>query len=87
MPITRSAKKAHRQSLRRRAFNAARKNRVQGAVKSLKKIALTGDKKAAQKQMSLVQKALDKAVKAGTLNRNAAARKKSRLSKLLKKGS
>lgn len=85
MPITRSAKKAHRQAQRRGKFNAVRKERVATAVKSLKKLALAGDKKAAQKQMSLAQKAIDKAVKKGTLDKNAAARKKSRLSKLVKK--
>jgi small subunit ribosomal protein S20 len=85
MPITRSAKKAHRQSLRRQRFNAARKSAVSSAVKSLKKLAAQGDKKAAQKQMSLAQKALDKAVKTGALNKNTAARKKARLSKLVKK--
>lgn len=85
MPITRSAKKAHRQSLRRKALNAKRKEKAAGAVKDLKKIVSHGDKKAARAQMSLVQKALDKAVKKGTLNRNTAARRKSQLSKLVKK--
>ena len=85
MPITRSAKKAHRQSLRRQRFNAARKGAMASAVKSLKKVALQGDKKAAQKQMSLAQKAIDKAVKTGAMNKNTAARKKSRLSKMVKK--
>jgi small subunit ribosomal protein S20 len=85
MPITRSAKKAHRQSLRRARFNATRKNAMSSAVKSVKKLALSGDKKAAQAQLSLAQKALDKAVKTGALNKNTAARKKSRLSKLVKK--
>ncbi len=85
MAITRSAKKAHRRSQRRGKFNAIRKERVASAVKSLKKLSVAGDKKAAQKQLSLAQKAIDKAVKKGTLNKNTAARKKSRLSKLVKK--
>jgi small subunit ribosomal protein S20 len=85
MPITRSAKKAHRQSLRRARFNAARKGAMSSAVKGVKKLAVSGDKKAAQKQLSLAQKAIDKAVKTGAMNKNAAARKKSRLSKLVKK--
>jgi small subunit ribosomal protein S20 len=85
MPITRSAKKAHRQSLRRRAFNTKRKQAAATAIKGLKKLVAQGDKKAAGTQISLVQKAIDKAVKKGTLNKNTAARKKSRLSKLVKK--
>lgn len=85
MAITRSAKKAHRQSLRRRVFNAVRKDSASSAVKSLRKLIAAGDKKAARAQMSLVQKALDKGVKTGALDRNTVARKKSRLSKLVKK--
>jgi small subunit ribosomal protein S20 len=85
MPITTSAKKAHRQSLRKRAFNGRRKDKAAEAVKALKKLVTVGDKKAALAQMAKVQKALDKAVKGNTLKKNAASRKKSRLSKLVKK--
>ena len=85
MPITRSAKKAHRSSLRKRVFNMARKNEAQKAIKSLKKLVAAGDKKGAQALMPQVQKALDKAVKGNTLKKNTASRKKARLSKLLKK--
>lgn len=85
MPITRSAKKAHRSSLKKRKFNLARKNKVAAAVKSLKKSVAAGDKKDAQVKMREVQKALDKAVKGNTLSKNTASRKKSRLSKLVKK--
>jgi ribosomal protein S20 len=68
------------------------------AVKSFKKAVSLGDnpssraelttgqeKDAVQEAFRQVQKALDKAVKASTLNKNTAARKKSRLSKLIKK--
>jgi small subunit ribosomal protein S20 len=85
MPITQSAKKAHRQSLRRRKFNVVRKSKAMDAVKSLKKLIASGDKKAALAQMSTVQKALDKAVKGYTLNKNTVDRKKARLAKMLKK--
>lgn len=84
MPITKSAKKAHRQSLRRRKFNVARKSKAMDAVKSFKKLVASGDKKGAQAQMAVLQKALDKAVKGKTLNKNTASRRKSRLSKMLK---
>ena len=84
MPITRSAKKAHRQSLRRRSFNATRKANASDALKSFKKLVAQGDKKGAEKLLPSVQQALDKAVKKGTLDKNTVARKKSRLSKLLK---
>jgi small subunit ribosomal protein S20 len=84
MPITRSAKKAHRVSLRKRVYNVRRKEAVSNSVKSLKKLVLAGDKKAAQDKMREVQKSIDKAVKGNTLNKNTASRKKSRLSKLVK---
>lgn len=85
MPITKSAKKAHRASLRKRVFNMRRKDEVSKAIKSMKKLIATGDKKAAQALMPKVQKALDKASKGRTLNRNTVSRKKARLSKMVKK--
>lgn len=85
MAITRSAKKAHRSSLTKRTFNLRRKENVSKAVKSLKKLVAEGNKKEAQLKMSEVQQALDKAAKGNTIKKNTAARKKSRLSKLVKK--
>jgi small subunit ribosomal protein S20 len=85
MPITRGAKKAHRASLTKRSFNLARKANVSKEVKSLKKLVAAGDKAGAQTQIRLVQKALDKAAKHNTLDKNTASRKKSRLSKMVKK--
>ena len=85
MPITSSAKKALRASLRKREFNLRRKDKVSKAVKSLRKLIASGDKKAAQALMPTIQKALDKAVKGKTINKNMASRKKSRLSKMEKK--
>ncbi len=85
MAITQSAKKALRASKRRRVFNLRRKSEVERAVKSFKKLLASGDKKGTLEAMRRVQSALDKAVKSKTLKKNTAARKKSRLSKLLKK--
>ncbi|KKQ93075.1 MAG: 30S ribosomal protein S20 [Candidatus Levybacteria bacterium GW2011_GWA1_39_11] len=85
MAITRGAKKAHRSSQRKREFNLRRKDKVSRAIKSLKKLVASGKKKEAEAMMREVQSALDKAVKGKTLKRNTAARKKSRLSKLIKK--
>lgn len=78
MAITSSAKKAHRQSLKKRQFNLIRKNKVSTAIKTFKKAPTS-------EAFQQVQKALDKAVKGNTLKANTASRKKSRLSKLLKK--
>lgn len=85
MSITRGAKKAHRSSLRKQKFNSRRKDKVSKAIKSLKKLIVSGNKKEAQVMMREVQSALDKAVKGKTLKKNTASRKKSRLSKLVKK--
>jgi len=85
MPITRSAKKALRSSLKKRVFNRARKDNVTDAVKSVKKLVLEGKKKEANLALRTAQKALDKAVKGKTIDKNSASRKKSRLSKMIKK--
>ncbi|MBX4200123.1 30S ribosomal protein S20 [Candidatus Parcubacteria bacterium] len=84
MPITRSAKKALRTSFRKRDFNRVRKENANAAVKSVKKLAATGKKKEALAAFRTAQKALDKAVKEHTLDKNTASRRKSRLSRLLK---
>ena len=85
MPITSSAKKVLRASKRKRVFNLARKAKVRGVVKQVKK--LLADKQGAEARalMPKVQKELDKAVKTGLLKKNTASRKKSRLSAAIKK--
>ncbi len=85
MPITRSAKKAHRASLRKRDFNLARKDKVTKSVKTLKKLISEGKSKEAKEAFKSVQKALDKAAKEHTITKNIASRRKSRLSKMVKK--
>lgn len=85
MPITRGAKKALRASKKKRVFNLVRKDKVSKAVKSLKKLVTEKNYKEATLAMREVQKALDKAVKGHTLDKNTASRKKSRLSKMVKK--
>ena len=85
MPITRGAKKALRSSYKKRVFNTIRKDKVSKSIKALKKLVIDKNQKEAQKMMREVQKALDKAVKANTLNKNTASRRKSRFSKMVKK--
>ena len=84
MPITSSAKKALRASQHKRVFNLRRKEKSSQAIKTLKKLVASGNKKEAQAMMPKVQKALDKAAKAHTIDKNTASRKKSRLSKMVK---
>ncbi len=85
MPITSSAKKALRNSNKKRVFNMRKKDSIQSSLKKFKKLITEGNKKEAQKYMAQIQKTLDKAVKTGLLKKNTASRKKSRLSAMVKK--
>ena len=79
MAITSSAKRAIRVSARKAVFNARRMNTMRDDVKSLKKMSLAKDFKGAEKALSDVYKAIDKAAKRGAIKKNTAARKKSRI--------
>jgi small subunit ribosomal protein S20 len=83
MPITQSAKKAVRGSLRKKGYNDQSKRTMKEAIKNIRKIAKT-DKKEAEKVLSTTFQAIDKAAKRGIIKKNNASRKKSRLAKLIK---
>jgi len=85
MPIKKSAKKALRSSKRKKVFNLRYKRNIENSTKKFKKLVSGGNLKEAQEFFKNVQKALDKAVKHSYIKKNTAARKKSRLSRLLKK--
>lgn len=84
MPITKSAKKALRQSNRRHAQNIARKEAYKTVLKNISKLLIDKKLKEAEKLIPEAYKAIDKAAKIGVIKRNAAARKKSRLMKAIK---
>jgi len=86
MPITRSAKKALRQSKKRRARNVRAVEKIR---KLLKEARFLAEQKNTQKLKKIIPKtyqALDKGVKAGLIKKNTAARKKSQIAKLVKTG-
>ncbi len=83
MPITQSAKKAIRGSLRKKAVNDRRTRTMKEIMKKVVKIAKT-EKKEAEKLLASAFQAIDKAAKRGVIKKNTAARKKSRLSRLVK---
>ena len=85
MPITTSAKKALRGSEKKRAFNIVKKELINKAVKKVKKLVAEKKAKEALAFMPEVQKILDKSVKTGLIKKNAASRKKSRISAMIKK--
>lgn len=85
MPITQSAKKALRQSLRRRERNLKTQKAMKSAVKELRRLAKAKRTEDAAKFLPKVYKALDKAAKRGVIKKNTASRLKSRLSQLINK--
>lgn len=87
MPITSSAKKALRASKRKAVFNTARKDALKDVVKRIKKFVTDKNTQEAVNLLSAAYKAIDKAAKTNLIKKNNAARKKSRLAKLIKKAS
>jgi len=85
MPITKSAKKALRQSAKRKIRNLAYKKKIKELVKKAKKLIQENQKEETKKLLPLVYKALDKAAKVGIIKKNTAARKKSLITKLINK--
>ncbi len=85
MPITKSAKKALRVSSRKRVFNLRRKSKMDNSTKEIKKLVSQKKVTEARTALSKAYQAIDKAAKRGIIKKNAASRKKSRLSKLVKK--
>jgi len=84
MANTSSAKKAQRVAERRRVFNARRKKAMKEGVKDVAR--LISAKKASEAAASLpsVFQAIDKAAKDNVINKGAAARMKSRISKRIR---
>jgi small subunit ribosomal protein S20 len=85
MPITKSAEKALRQSERRRIKNLQKKNSYKSSLKSLSRLVKEGKTEEAGKFLSKTFKAIDKAAKTNVINKNKAARLKSKASKMLAK--
>ncbi|MBI2640561.1 MAG: 30S ribosomal protein S20 [Candidatus Sungbacteria bacterium] len=85
MPITSSAKKALRQSLRRRARNLEKKEAYKRLVRDVKKFTTAGKQKEAEKLLPRLYQALDKAAKTNAIKKNKAGRLKSRLTAFVRK--
>tara|TARA_Y100000310_G_C19985364_1_gene491673 strand:+ start:87 stop:353 length:267 start_codon:yes stop_codon:yes gene_type:complete len=85
MPITKSAKKALRQNVRGKIRNLKRKNTLKDLVKQTRKLADAQKQQEAVQLLPKLYKAIDKAAKRGIIKKNTAARKKSRLTKLIQK--
>lgn len=85
MPITKSAKKAQRQTIARTEKNRVVKKEMRDVVRQFERFIETGKKDEALKLLSSAYKKLDKAAKKGVISKNTASRKKSRLYSSLKK--
>jgi small subunit ribosomal protein S20 len=85
MPHRHSALKKLRQDKKRRLRNLKIKNDIKNKIKKLKKLLQEKKLEEAKKQLNLVYSCLDKAAKKKIIHQNNAARKKSRLAKLLLK--
>ena len=87
MPIKKSAKKYLSASKKRAAQNSKIKKNFREAVKKVREFAASEKADDAKKAFPAMQKALDKAAKSGVITKRSAARKKSRLVKMIKKNS
>jgi small subunit ribosomal protein S20 len=78
-----SAQKRVRQSVKRRARNRARKDAIKNQVKSFTSALVAADFTKAEQELRLVASHLDKVATKGTIHKNTAARRRSRLTKKL----
>ena len=78
-----SAKKRVRQNLKARARNRARKEQLKAPVKAFNAALTAGDFAAAEKELKTVVQKMDRISTKGTIHRNTASRKRSRLTKRL----
>lgn len=84
MPNTLSAKKRLRQNEKRRLHNRAEKSQMRSHIRKVREAVQSGDKDAAQSEFRIAQKEIDQAASKNLIHKNAAARTKSRLNKLVK---
>lgn len=85
MPVIKSAKKKMKQAAKHEKHNREIKDALKQKVKTARKAIGTDPKELAQK-LSQAFSEIDRAAKRNVIHKNAAARKKSRLSKLVAKG-
>ena len=84
MAITKSAKKAIRQSQRRKVRNLWQRNKLKNLLKEVKTLISQKKTKEAKKLLPQVYKLLDKAAKTGLIKKGEADRRKSRITKAAK---
>ena len=78
-----SAKKRVRQNIKHRARNRARKMDIREAVKTFTTDVVKADFKKAEQDLKKAVQLMDRVATKGTIHKNAAARKRSRLTRRL----
>ena len=81
MPNIKSAKKRVLTTKRQCEENVLVNSRMKNSIKKLERTVQTGNKEESQKELDVTLKNIDKALNAGLIKKNNAARKKSRLTK------
>lgn len=84
MPNTANAKKALRQSEKRRLRNRSQRATLRTSIKKCRQAISAGDEDAAKQAFGKAVKDLDQSAAKKLIHKNAAARTKSRLAKALK---
>ncbi len=85
MPIIKSAKKALRQSKKRRINNIQKKKKLKEVIKKIQSLIAEKKTKEAKALLPQVYKLLDKATKTKLIKKNTGGRKKSRITKMVQK--
>ncbi|MDO8579396.1 MAG: 30S ribosomal protein S20 [bacterium] len=85
MAITSSAKKALRAGKHKRIFNIRHRDAFNEIIKQVKKLITAGNRSEAMKILPQAYAEIDKAAKTNYIKPNTAARKKSRLSAMIKR--
>jgi len=85
MAITKSAKKAIRQSAARKDRNIVYKDNIKKLIKEIRALVFAKKLEDAKKLLPKIYSALDKAAKVGVIKKNNASRRKGRLTKLVDK--
>lgn len=86
MAHSKSAIKRHRQSLRLREVNKARTTAAKTAVRKARDLLAEGKDEEAKAAVREAGAVLDRAAQKGVIHKNNAARRKSRLARMLKNG-
>ncbi len=83
MPITKSAKKALRQNVKRKSRNLVYRKKMKDLIKKVRSLVSEKKIEEAKKLLPQVYKILDKSAKVGVIKKNTASRKKSRITKFI----